>query len=95
MTENSSMEALQARVDDTVKAMQYNITKGGERGKTLDYLQDQTDRLAISAQGFHRGSNRVRKKMWWKDMKMRLCLIAGLIILLVVIIVPISMIKTH
>jgi vesicle-associated membrane protein 4 len=26
--------------------------------------------------------------MWWKDMKMRMCLIAGIIILLIVIIVP-------
>jgi vesicle-associated membrane protein 4 len=44
------------------------------------------DNLAVSAQGFRRGANRVRKQMWWKDMKMRLCLIGGVIILLVVII---------
>lgn len=30
-----------------------------------------TDNLAVSAQGFRRGANRVRKQMWWKDMKMR------------------------
>lgn len=29
------------------------------------------DNLAVSAQGFRRGANRVRKQMWWKDMKMR------------------------
>ena len=44
------------------------------------------DTLAVSAQGFRRGANRVRKQMWWKDMKMRLCLIGGVIILLVIII---------
>jgi vesicle-associated membrane protein 4 len=26
--------------------------------------------------------------MWWKDMKMRMCLIAGVIILILVIVVP-------
>jgi vesicle-associated membrane protein 4 len=26
--------------------------------------------------------------MWWKDMKMRMCIIVGVIILLIVIIVP-------
>ena len=26
--------------------------------------------------------------MWWKDMKMRMCIIVGIIVLLVVIIVP-------
>jgi vesicle-associated membrane protein 4 len=30
----------------------------------------------------------VRKQMWWKDMKMRICIIVGIIILLIVIIVP-------
>jgi hypothetical protein len=24
------------------------------------------DNLAVSAQGFRRGANRVRKQMWWK-----------------------------
>jgi hypothetical protein len=33
----------------------------------------------------------VRKKMWWKDMKMRMCLIAGVIILLCLIIIPAGM----
>jgi vesicle-associated membrane protein 4 len=45
--------------------------------------------LAQSAQGFRRGANRVRKQMWWKDMKMRMCIVIGIIILLVIIIVPV------
>ena len=31
--------------------------------------------------------------MWWKDMKMRMCLIIGIIILLIVIIVPSGMLS--
>jgi len=80
--------ALQAQIDDTVGVMRENINKVSQRGERLDSLQDKTDNLAVSAQGFRRGANRVRKQMWWKDMKMRMCLIAGIIILLVVIIVP-------
>ena len=68
--------------------MRDNINKVSERGARLDSLQDKTDNLAVSAQGFRRGANRVRKQMWWKDMKMRICLVVGIIILLVVIIVP-------
>jgi vesicle-associated membrane protein 4 len=87
--------------------MRENINKVSQRGERLDSLQDKTDNLAVSAQGFRRGANRVRKQMWWKglypsqdsclransltDMKMRMCLIAGIIILLVVIIVPAGM----
>jgi len=85
---NQRTAALQAQIDDTVGVMRENINKVSQRGERLDSLQDQTDNLAVSAQGFRRGANRVRKQMWWKDMKMRMCLIAGIIILLLVIIIP-------
>lgn len=70
--------------------MRDNINKVAERGERLDSIENKTDNLAISAQGFRRGANRVRKDMWWKDFKMRLCLILGVIIILIVIIVPIA-----
>ena len=85
---NQRTAALQAEIDSTVGIMRDNINKVSERGARLDSLQDKTDNLAVSAQGFRRGANRVRKQMWWKDMKMRMCLIVGIIILLVIIIVP-------
>ncbi|KAF2712025.1 snare protein-like protein Snc2 [Pleomassaria siparia CBS 279.74] len=85
---NHRTAALQAEIDSTVGIMRDNINKVSERGARLDTLQDKTDNLAQSAQGFRRGANRVRKQMWWKDMKMRMCLIVGIIILLLVIIVP-------
>lgn len=78
------------QIDDTVGIMRDNINKVAERGERLDSIENKTDNLAISAQGFRRGANRVRKDMWWKDMKMRMCLILGIIIVLIVIIVPIA-----
>jgi vesicle-associated membrane protein 4 len=68
--------------------MRDNINKVSQRGERLDTLQNKTNDLATSAQGFRRGANRVRKQMWWKDMKMRVCLIVGIIVLLLVIIIP-------
>jgi len=91
---NSRTAALQAEIDSTVGIMRDNINKVSERGERLDSLQDKTDNLAVSAQGFRRGANKVRKQMWWKDMKMRMCIIIGIIILLIVIIVP-SVIATR
>jgi vesicle-associated membrane protein 4 len=79
------------QIDDTVGVMRENINKVSQRGERLDSLQDKTDNLAVSAQGFRRGANRVRKQMWWKDMKMRMCIIVGLIILIVIIVVPAGM----
>jgi vesicle-associated membrane protein 4 len=81
-------QALQAQIDDTVGVMRENIQKVSQRGEDLDALQDKTDNLAVSAQGFRRGANRVRKQMWWKDVKMRICIAIGIIILLLIIILP-------
>ncbi|KAJ7883538.1 synaptobrevin-domain-containing protein, partial [Mycena olivaceomarginata] len=58
---NAKTAAIQAQIDDTVGIMRENITKVAERGERLDALQDKTDNLAVSAQGFRRGANRVRK----------------------------------
>ncbi|KAH6605186.1 synaptobrevin [Trichoderma cornu-damae] len=79
---------LQRQIDETVKVMHENMNKVAQRGQNLDALQDKTNNLAESAQDFRRGANRVRKQMWWKDMKMRVCIVIGIILLLVVIIVP-------
>ncbi|KAK4702467.1 vesicle-associated membrane protein 4, partial [Phenoliferia sp. Uapishka_3] len=85
----SKTAAIQAQIDDTVGIMRDNINKVAERGEHLDALQDKTDNLAVSAQGFRRGANRVRKQMWWKDMKMRILIAVGIAVLVIVIVVPI------
>ncbi|ROV91638.1 hypothetical protein VSDG_07911 [Cytospora chrysosperma] len=91
---NTRTQALQAEIDSTVGVMQKNIDLVVNRGQRLDNLQDKTDNLAQSAQGFRRGANRVRKQMWWKDMKMRMCLILGVIILILIIVIPIVVTKS-
>jgi len=92
---NPRTQALQAQIDDTVGVMRDNINKVSQRGERLDALQDKTDNLAVSEQGFRRGANRVRKQMWWKDMKMRMCLIAGIIILILIIVIPAVVATRH
>lgn len=79
---------VEKQIDDTVDVMRNNIHMVSQRGERLDALQDKTDNLATQAADFRKGANVVRKKFWWKDMKMRMCLIVGIIILLLVIIVP-------
>jgi len=86
---NQRTAVIQQQIDETVDIMRDNINKVADRGTRLHSLQDKTDNLAQSAQNFNRGANRVRKQMWWKDMKMRMCIAVGIIILLVIIIVPI------
>jgi len=92
---SSKAAAVQAQIDDTVGIMRENITKVAERGERLDTLQDKTDTLAVSAQGFRRGANRVRKNMWWKDMKMRIIIGAAISVILIIIIVSVVKATGH
>ncbi|CCH58254.1 hypothetical protein TBLA_0A04600 [Henningerozyma blattae CBS 6284] len=89
MSNGDKAAALKAEIDDTVGIMRDNINKVAERGERLGSIEDKADNLEVSAQGFKRGANRVRKAMWWKNLKMKMCLIFVIIILLVVIIIPI------
>jgi len=92
---NPRIAAIQGQIDATTKIMHENLVEGARRGGKIEDLHDKTETLANSAQGFRRGANKVRKQMWWKDMKMRMCLIAGIVILLVVIIVPSVVASKH
>ena len=58
--------ALQDDIENTVALMRQNIKEVTQRGETLDSVQGRTDNLAVSAQGFRRGANRVRqqKSLW-------------------------------
>ena len=76
------------QIDDTVNVMKKNLESVAQRGEHIDQLQDKSENLNQSAQGFRRGANRVRKQMWWKNVKMRIWIIVGIIVLLLLIIVP-------
>jgi vesicle-associated membrane protein 4 len=89
---NNDLRDLQDQIDDTVKRMENNIKEVAKRGGRLDSLQDKTDELAGSAKHFRRGTNRVRKLMWLKDMKITVCLVI-LVILVIAVIVSIFVTK--
>ena len=80
---------VQEQVDEVVNIMQQNIDKVMERGEKLDDLHNKTEDLQQSSSQFKRNASTLRKKMWWKDMKLKLLIAAVIIIILVIIIVSI------
>jgi vesicle-associated membrane protein 4 len=59
------------------------------RDEKLSGLKDKVESIAKDSRQFRWGANRLRKQMWWKDVKWRICLILGIIaVLLTVIIIP-------
>ncbi|CAG8441540.1 13521_t:CDS:2 [Ambispora gerdemannii] len=79
-------QMIQQKIDETVGIMRDNINRVADRGERLDVLQDKTENLSQSAQGFRRGANKVRKQMWWKDMKMKIILTLVALVVLTAII---------
>ncbi|KAL9099533.1 MAG: hypothetical protein Q9163_004981 [Psora crenata] len=85
---NAKTAAIQTRIDDTVNVMKKNLESVMERGENIDQLQDKSQNLGQSAQRFRHGAKEVRRKMFWKNMKMRIAIIIGILVLLLIIIVP-------
>ncbi|KAJ3180550.1 hypothetical protein HK101_009950 [Irineochytrium annulatum] len=83
---SSKTQQVQAQVDDVVNIMRDNVQKATQRGEDLDVLQSRTEELQTSSAGFAAKSKEVRKKMFFKDMKMKLIL-GGVIFIVVAIII--------
>ncbi|KAL3899438.1 MAG: hypothetical protein SGCHY_002051 [Lobulomycetales sp.] len=85
---NSKTAQVQGEVDEVVGIMHENINKVMQRGEQLDTLQNKTDNLQNSSAQFKRGASRVRKQMWWKNMKLNM--IIGAVVLTIIIVIVVS-----
>ncbi|KAJ2633741.1 hypothetical protein GGF44_003669, partial [Coemansia sp. RSA 1694] len=84
---------VQQEVDKVVDIMNENIQMVMARGENLKDLDDRTGQLNEGAAQFRRGATDVRKKMWWRNMRLRLILGGVVILLIIVIVVPIVVSK--
>jgi vesicle-associated membrane protein 4 len=75
-------------MDGTISKIQSNINAATENKAKIEDLQAKTDVLSDAALQFNNKARDTRKSMMWKNIKMRICIIVGIIILLIVIIVP-------
>ncbi|TPX34105.1 hypothetical protein SeMB42_g07378 [Synchytrium endobioticum] len=86
---SSKTAQVQNQVDEVVGIMQNNIEKVMQRGERLESLQNKTDDLQQGALQFKKGATKVRRQMWWKDLKLKIIIAAVVIVILIIIIVPI------
>lgn len=79
---DDAISTAQREIDDVRGIMTRNIEGLLERGERIDLLVDKTDRLGGSAREFRVRSRGLKRKMWWKNVKLM-----GLLLLVVVLIV--------
>ncbi|CAI6228594.1 unnamed protein product [Periconia digitata] len=84
-TESGQRDALrtaQREIDGVREIMTENIERVLERGERIDLLVDQTDRLGSSARDFRVRSRGLKRRMWWKNVKL-MVLLALVVVFLV------------
>lgn len=60
------LDSLQDKTGECLTRQKYSEVSEKHVSLIPALLYSYTDTLAVSAQGFRRGANRVRKAMWWK-----------------------------
>ncbi|KAI3806143.1 hypothetical protein L1987_22036 [Smallanthus sonchifolius] len=83
--EISKLSKVKAQVSEVKGVMMENIEKVLDRGEKIELLVDKTENLHSQAQGFRTQGTQLRRKMWFKNMKIKLivlCIIIALILLI-------------
>lgn len=85
---DDALTNVQREIDDVRGIMTRNIEGLLERGERIDLLVDKTDRLGGSAREFRVRSRGLKRRMWWKNVKLMGLL--GFVTILIVLTIVIS-----
>lgn len=77
-----SLSSARREIDNVKDIMTENIERVLERGERLDLLVDKTDRLGGSARDFRVRSKGLRRRMWWKNVRLMALLTVVVIFLI-------------
>jgi len=77
-----SLASARREIDNVRDIMTENIERVLERGERIDLLVDKTDRLGGSAHDFRVRSRGLRRRMWWKNVKVMALLVVVVIFLI-------------
>ncbi|KAF5736658.1 vesicle-associated membrane protein [Tripterygium wilfordii] len=84
--EISKLAKVKAQVSEVKGVMMENIEKVLDRGEKIELLVDKTENLRSQAQDFRQQGTKMRRKMWFQNMKIKL-IVLGIIIALILIII--------
>ena len=79
--QNNAVANVQSEIDNVRGIMTENIERVLERGERMDLLVDKTGRLGGSARDFRVRSRGLRRKMWWKNVRLMVLMVVVIIFL--------------
>lgn len=80
--QNDAIRQAQNEIEGVREIMTENIERVLERGERIDLLVDKTDRLGGNARDFRVRSKGLRRRMWWKNVKLMVLLVFVVIFLI-------------
>uniref|UniRef100_A0A8C5MCV6 Vesicle associated membrane protein 2 n=1 Tax=Leptobrachium leishanense TaxID=445787 RepID=A0A8C5MCV6_9ANUR len=90
LTSNRRLQQTQAQVDEVVGLMRVNVDKVLERDQKLSELDDRADALQAGASQFETSAAKLKRKYWWKNLKMMIIIGVICAIILIIIIGKVS-----
>jgi len=94
LAEVDKLAAVAKKVDSVKLVMQENVDLALQNCVKLENIEKAAEELQQQAGVFKRNANELKKKMWWKNMKMKLIIAAIILIILgIIIAVAVTMSK--
>ncbi|CAF3777572.1 unnamed protein product [Adineta steineri] len=87
-TPSPRLQGLQNQVDEVTDVMRNNIGIALKRGEALDQLEQKAENLTSETERFSYRSKQLKKKYWWKNLRM--WIILGIVVAIVIIIIIIA-----
>ncbi|EOA39215.1 hypothetical protein CARUB_v10012187mg [Capsella rubella] len=84
--EISKLSKVKAQVTEVKGVMMENIEKVLDRGEKIELLVDKTENLRSQAQDFRTQGTKMKRKLWFENMKIKL-IVFGIVVALILIIV--------
>merc|ERR1711934_107475 len=87
---NARITESRRQVNEVVDVMRDNVSKMMEREEKLSDIDARADNLQQSSIQFASTSRKLKKKMWWENMKMKIvigCVLAALLLIIIIVIV--------
>ena len=82
MSSNDKIQEVQLEITEAKQQVEMVIINVIERGEKLEDLEEKSNQLVSSAGMFKKQAKKVKRKMWWQNLKMKIFLFIIFLIIL-------------
>jgi len=84
--EADEIRNIKTKLSEVMDVMVQNIDKVLERGEKIEVLVNQTNKLQTHSYRMQRSATKLKRRLWWKNVYLWLCIIFCCIILILVVV---------